>query len=182
MNGIKSTLLLSGNRLAKKPIVEPSMSAETDKYWMQQALAQAEMAGDINEVPVGAVLVAGDKLIASGHNQAITKCDPSAHAEIVTLRLAGIAAQNYRLPNTTLYVTIEPCTMCFGAIIHSRVARLVYGAAEPKAGAVESQLQLAEQGFYNHNLEVEGGVLAEQCSQLISDFFSRRRQEKKRNT
>jgi len=149
-----------------------------DEYWMRQALAQAALAGDVNEVPVGAVLVANNELIASAFNQPIASADPSAHAEVLVIRAAAKAAQNYRLPNTTLYVTIEPCTMCFGAMIHSRVHRVVYGAAEPRAGVIESQLQLAQQGFYNHDVEVCGGVLADECGAIMTQFFQRRRAKK----
>jgi len=136
----------------------------SDAEWMRQALAQARLAAEMGEVPVGAVLVdeAGE-LVAAGHNQPISTNDPSAHAEIVTLRAA------------TLYVTLEPCTMCVGALVHARVKRLVYGATEPKSGAIESAQRLFETGQYNHQPEVEGGVLAAECSQLLSAFFEARR-------
>lgn len=150
---------------------------------MAKALRQAEQAAAINEVPVGAVLVSEQgELLAAAFNQPIRACDPTAHAELLALRDAGRAQGNYRLPKTTLYVTIEPCTMCFGAIIHSRVGRLVYGAQEPKAGVICSQLQLPGEPFYNHKLSVTGGVLAAECSELISTFFARRRSEKKQGS
>jgi tRNA(adenine34) deaminase len=147
----------------------------TDEHWMRRALAQARQAEACGEVPVGAVLVAGEECLAEAFNAPISRNDPSAHAEVAVLRLAAAQAHNYRLPNTTLYVTIEPCTMCFGALIHARVGRLVFGAREPRAGVVCSQLQLADQGFYNHRLEVCEGVLADECAELVSGFFRAKR-------
>ena len=147
---------------------------------MRQALAQARIAADLEEVPVGAVLVdAAGELIAVGHNQPISAQDPSAHAEIVTLRDAAQKLGNYRLPDTTLYVTLEPCTMCVGALVHARVGRLVYGATEPKTGAIESAQQLFETGKFNHRPAVEGGVLAEECAVLLTRFFENRRTAKR---
>ena len=151
-----------------------------DEYWMQQALELAEQAAACGEVPVGAILVAENQCIGKGYNQPLSANDPTAHAEIVALRDAAKNIGNYRLPGTTLYVTIEPCTMCFGAMIHSRIERLVYGASEPKAGIVQSQLKLSEQDFYNHQIQCEGSVLADKCSAQISEFFHRRRQARKR--
>jgi len=152
----------------------------SDTDWMRQALAQAEIAAGMDEVPVGAVLVdaAGD-LIASGHNRPISACDPSAHAEIVTLRAAAQRLGNYRLPDTTLYVTLEPCTMCVGALVHARVGRLVYGATEPKTGAIESAQQLFETGKFNHRPVIESGVLADECAALLTRFFESRRAAKR---
>jgi tRNA(adenine34) deaminase len=148
----------------------------TDSDWMQQALAQAGIAASMNEVPVGAVLVDADgQLLAAGHNQPISACDPSAHAEIVTLRQAALKLENYRLPNTTLYVTLEPCTMCVGALVHARVKRLVYAASEPRSGAIESAQRLFETGEYNHRPEIEGGLLAAESSALLTAFFKARR-------
>ncbi len=148
----------------------------SDSDWMRQALAQARIAAGMNEVPVGAVLVDGDgELLAAGHNQPISACDPSAHAEIVTLRQAALKLDNYRLPNTTLYVTLEPCTMCVGALVHARVKRLVYAAREPRSGAIESAQQLFETGEYNHRPEIEGGLLAAESSALLTAFFKARR-------
>jgi len=148
----------------------------SDAAWMQQALAQAQIAAERDEVPVGAVLVdAAGELIAAGHNQPISACDPSAHAEIVVLRAAAQKLGNYRLPDTTLYVTLEPCTMCVGALVHARVGRLVYGAAEPKTGAIESAQRLFETGKFNHQPELEAGVLANECSALLSQFFAKKR-------
>ncbi len=142
---------------------------------MTRALLQARKALAINEVPVGAVLVRQGSLIAEGYNQVITACDPSAHAEIVTLRTAAKAEANYRLPDSTLYVTIEPCAMCVGALVHARVARLVFGATEPKAGCVLSHSALLDGGQFNHSFEVTSGVLATECGQLMSGFFAARR-------
>lgn len=142
---------------------------------MRRALELAEIAGERGEVPVGAVLVHKGKIIGEGSNRPIGNCDPSAHAEIIALRSAAEQMQNYRLPQTTLYVTIEPCTMCFGAMVHARVGRLVYGATEPRAGAVESRLKLGESGFYNHRIAVESGVMAEEAAVLVREFFASRR-------
>ena len=143
---------------------------------MRAALAQAQIAAVMNEVPVGAVLVdANGELLAAGHNQPISACDPSAHAEIVTLRQAALKLDNYRLPGTTLYVTLEPCTMCVGALVHARVKRLVYAAREPRSGAIESAQQLFETGEYNHRPEIEGGLLAAESSALLTAFFKVRR-------
>jgi tRNA(adenine34) deaminase len=147
-----------------------------DSDWMQQALAQARIAAGMNEVPVGAVLIDADgQLLAAGHNQPISACDPSAHAEIVTLRQAALKLNNYRLPDTTLYVTLEPCTMCVGALVHARVKRLVYAASEPRSGAIESAQRLFETGEYNHRPEIEGGLLAAESSALLTAFFKARR-------
>ncbi|ROQ20544.1 tRNA-adenosine deaminase [Marinimicrobium koreense] len=150
-----------------------------DEYWMQRALALAEQGAQQGEVPVGAVLVRHDDVLGEGFNQPIGAKDPTAHAEVVALRQAAAGEQNYRLPDTTLYVTLEPCTMCIGALIHARVARLVYGTTEPKAGVVESRNQLAQTDYYNHWLEVQGGVLADACQQQLTDFFRQRRAEAK---
>ena len=146
---------------------------------MRQALEQARRAAELDEVPVGAVLVdATGELIASGHNQPISSTDPSAHAEIVTLRAAALIKSNYRLPDTTLYVTLEPCTMCVGAIVQARVARVVYGAREPRTGAIESAHQLFETGTFNHRPEIDGGVLAHECSDIMTQFFENKRRNK----
>ncbi len=139
------------------------------------ALMQAHQARDAGEVPVGAVLVANQQVIASGHNQPIGHHDPSAHAEIVTLKAAGAALGNYRLPETTLYVTLEPCMMCCGVIMHARVSRLVYGASDAKTGCVHSVMKLFDNAQLNHHTMVEGGVLADECAQVLKDFFKDRR-------
>ncbi|MFD1218413.1 tRNA adenosine(34) deaminase TadA [Microbulbifer celer] len=143
--------------------------------FMQRALALAEEGAKLGEVPVGAVVVRDGEVIGEGFNQPISAADPSAHAEVVALRDAARRAQNYRLPGATLYVTIEPCTMCFGTLIHARIERLVYGAAEPRAGVVASQLKLPDQTFFNHKIQVEGGVLQDQAGGLVKEFFQRRR-------
>lgn len=149
-----------------------------DIDWMSKALVLAEQAESEGEVPVGALLVKDGVVVGNGFNSPITTCDPTAHAEIMALRNAAANMNNYRLPDTTLYVTIEPCTMCIGAMIHARVARLVYGGKEPRAGAVESQLKLPELTHYNHRLNVVGGVLEKKCSDLISTFFHNKRSQK----
>ncbi len=143
---------------------------------MQQALEQAQAAAAKDEVPVGAVLVdAAGELIATGHNQPISASDPSAHAEIVALRAAAQKLGNYRLPGTTLYVTLEPCVMCVGALVQARIGRLVYGATEPKTGAIESAQKLFETGKFNHKPEITAGVLAQECGTLMSRFFANKR-------
>lgn len=147
--------------------------------WMQQALAMAQNGANLGEVPVGAVLVHEDKIIGQGFNQPITQHDPTCHAEIVALRAACTAIQNYRLPaDTTLYVTLEPCTMCLGALIHARLSRIIYATREPRAGMLGSQLDLTSFDFYNHHIQVVGGLCAEQSSQLLKRFFKLRRQRK----
>jgi tRNA(adenine34) deaminase len=151
------------------------ISIAQDTAWMRLAIEQAHQAESLGEVPVGAVLVLDGALIAAAFNAPISGCDPSAHAEIAVLRKAAELRKNYRLPFSTLYVTIEPCTMCMGAMIHSRVQRVVFGAREPRAGAVVSQLQLAGQSFYNHQIEVTEGVLADECGALVSTFFRAKR-------
>ena len=151
------------------------MPNSQDLEFMQIALAQAQLARAAGEVPVGAVLVANQEVIAVGHNQPISQNDPSSHAEMVVLRKAGDVLKNYRLPQTTLYVTLEPCMMCSGAIMHARVSRVVYGAKDPKTGCVHSVLQLFDHAQLNHHTMVEGGVLEEECAQVLKDFFKERR-------
>ena len=148
---------------------------EADEKFMRQALELAQQAEAAGEVPVGAVLVKDGVVIASGWNHPIGSHDPTAHAEIRTLRLAAEALGNYRLLDTTLYVTLEPCSMCAGALVHARVKRLVYGAADPKAGAAGSVFDITRAPALNHRLEVTGGVLAEECGELLKGFFARRR-------
>ncbi|MDF1691528.1 MAG: tRNA adenosine(34) deaminase TadA [Zhongshania sp.] len=155
------------------------MSEFSDEYWMRHALGLAQQADLANEVPVGAIIVKDNELIAEAFNQPISSADPTAHAEIVALRSAARSLNNYRLPDTTLYVTVEPCAMCAGAIIHSRIKRVVYGAAEPKAGAVCSHLQLFDQPQMNHRVEWLGGVLAAEATAVLQAFFTRRREEKR---
>lgn len=147
----------------------------TDIEYMQQALAQARHAESVDEVPVGAVIVKDNQIIATGYNQPITHHDPTAHAEIVAMRAAAQQLKNYRLNDATLYVTLEPCVMCIGAILHARVKRLVFGAADPKAGAIQSVFQIADEQRLNHRLEYGGGVLEQDCGELLRQFFRRRR-------
>lgn len=151
---------------------------KNDEYWMRYALRLAERASVDNEVPVGAVLVKNGKCIAKGWNQVISLHDPTAHAEIMALRKAGQVLENYRLVETILYVTLEPCIMCVGAIIHARLNRLVFGAYDPKTGAVNSRFDLLTDSRHNHQLEYMGGVLAEMCSAQLADFFKVRRIKK----
>lgn len=155
------------------------MTIDIDCFYMQQALALAEQAAFHNEVPVGAVVVVDNKVVGRGWNQPIGTHDPTAHAEVNALRDAASHLNNYRLPNATLYVTIEPCTMCAGALVHARIKRLVYGAVEPKAGVVESNGAIFQADYFNHQLEVTAGVLGEECSALMSSFFKLRRQAAK---
>ena len=158
------------------------MFSEQDSQWMDQALQLAKKAAEQGEVPVGAVLVADGELIAQAYNQPITLSDPSAHAEILALRQASEKLSNYRLVNSELFVTLEPCMMCAGALIHARVKRLVFATREPKAGVVCSHLKTLEQPFLNHNVTVEEGLLAEQSAELLSDFFKNRRKQKKQSS
>ena len=148
---------------------------DLDEKFMREALELARWAESEGEVPVGAVLVKDGRVVGRGHNHPIAAKDPTAHAEIVALREAAQAIGNYRLTGTTLYVTLEPCAMCAGALVHARVQRVAYGAADPKAGAAGSIFNLAQSDALNHRLEVAGGVLAEECSALLRDFFGRRR-------
>jgi tRNA(adenine34) deaminase len=149
---------------------------EQDARFMQAALALAAVARERGEVPVGAVVVLGDEIIGEGYNQPIGAHDPTAHAEIVALRAAAARLGNYRLTGASLYVTIEPCQMCVGAMVHARIARLVYGATEPKAGAIESAVRAHEHPSLNHRIDVTGGVLAADSRDLIQAFFQGRRQ------
>ncbi|AFJ46116.1 tRNA-specific adenosine deaminase [Shimwellia blattae DSM 4481 = NBRC 105725] len=153
--------------------------ALTHEYWMNYALTLARRAWDEGEVPVGAVLVYDNRVIGEGWNRSIGKHDPTAHAEIMALRQGGMVQQNYRLLDTTLYVTLEPCVMCAGAMIHSRIGTLVFGARDAKTGAVGSQMDILNHPGMNHQVQIIEGVLAPQCSALLSDFFRMRRKEKK---
>jgi tRNA(adenine34) deaminase len=143
--------------------------------FMREALRQAERAGDSGEVPVGAVVVIDEEIVGRGFNQPIASHDPSAHAEIVAMRAAGAAVGNYRLGGARLYVTVEPCLMCAGAMVHARIGTLVFGAPEPKAGAIESTQRAHEDAALNHRLVVVSGVLASECSALMRRFFRERR-------
>jgi tRNA(adenine34) deaminase len=157
-----------------------SEATPEDERWMNRALQLAGEAAVKGEVPVGAVVVLDGKEIGAGFNAPISGCDPTAHAEIRALRDAAARVGNYRLPDASLYVTLEPCTMCVGAIVHGRISRLVYGAREPKAGAIESARRTLEEPHLNWDVTAVGGVLSDQCSQVISEFFSRRRAEIRR--
>ncbi|TYT23971.1 tRNA adenosine(34) deaminase TadA [Luteimonas viscosa] len=156
---------------------QPAGSAQDDERWMQQAFALAERAErEFDEIPVGAVLVAADgRLIGEGFNRNIATHDPTAHAEIVALRAGGQALGNHRLPGATLYVTLEPCAMCAMAIVHARVARLVYGAADPKTGACGSVFDLLADPRHNHRVAVNGGVLGEEAGRRLSNYFRAKR-------
>jgi len=147
----------------------------SDEQWMALAIKEAEKAEAMGEVPVGAVLVKDDILVAKGHNQPISTHDASAHAEIQLLRLAGRVMQNYRLTGTTLYVTLEPCAMCLGAMMHARVSRLVFGAYDPKTGVCGSKVDLSKEPCFNHEIEICGGVLESESKQQLQDFFQCRR-------
>lgn len=146
-----------------------------DESFMRLALALAQDAADAGEVPVGALLVREGEIVGRGFNTPISRHDPTAHAEIVALRDAGSRLGNYRLPGCTLYVTLEPCVMCTGAILHARVERVVYGARDPKTGAHGSVLDLFAEARLNHHTRIEGGVLADECGRMLSDFFAARR-------
>ena len=146
-----------------------------DEIWMQAALEQARMAGSCDEVPVGAVVVCDGEIVGRGFNQPIRGHDPTAHAEVMALRDAAARVGNYRLPGCELYVTLEPCVMCSGAIMHARIARVVFGARDPKTGAAGSVIDLFGETRLNHHAAVEGGVLAGECGALLSGFFAARR-------
>jgi tRNA(adenine34) deaminase len=151
------------------------MQAEIDRQFMQQAIEQAHMAALAGEVPVGAVLVRDGQVISKAFNKPITNHDPSAHAEMLALRQAALAEQNYRLPGTTLYVTLEPCTMCAGAMLHARVDRIVFGTPDPKTGAAGSVIDVFAMKQINHQTTIEGGMMSEECGQLLRNFFKERR-------
>ncbi len=142
---------------------------------MQAALSEARKARDADEVPVGAVVISGGEIVGAGHNRSAADLDPSAHAEIVALRAAGRHQGNHRLTGATLYVTLEPCAMCMGAIVQARIARLVFGAYDDKAGAAGSVIDLSDSPAFNHRFEINGGVLAEDCGDLLSEFFKEKR-------
>ncbi|NVK36374.1 MAG: tRNA adenosine(34) deaminase TadA [Gammaproteobacteria bacterium] len=150
-----------------------------DEIFMQAAIEQAKLADQLNEVPVGAVVVLDGEIIGRGFNQPISANDPTAHAEVMALRDAAKQIENYRLVNADLYVTVEPCTMCSGAIVHSRIRRIIYGTAEPKAGVAHSQENMFSKPYFNHQVDVTSGVLAQACADVIQAFFKRRREEKK---
>ncbi|MBL4680733.1 MAG: tRNA adenosine(34) deaminase TadA [Pseudomonadales bacterium] len=153
------------------------MLLKDDEHWMGIALSLAASARDMDEVPVGAVVVRDNEIIGEGFNQTLNLNDPSAHAEIMALRDAARKVENYRLVDACLYVTIEPCTMCAGALIHARIRRLVYGAKEPRAGAIESSIQVLDNPSLNHKLEVTSGVCEDAASEIMSTFFRSKRKK-----
>lgn len=155
---------------------------QSDETWMRYALTLAAKAAAQGEVPVGAVIIRDGVVLGEGWNQPITLHDPSAHAEMLAIRAAGVAAGNYRLPDTTLYVTLEPCPMCVGAMIHARIARVVFGAFDPKTGAAGSAFDLLTDQRHNHRVSVSGGVLSEECAETLRAFFRARRQALVTNT
>ena len=149
----------------------------SDQYWMEKALNYANEAAAINEIPVGAVLVKDNQLISYGYNRSIIDNDPSAHAEMMAIREAGKVLNNYRLIDCTLYVTLEPCSMCAGMLVHARVKRVVFGAKDAKTGAAGSVMNLLQHPALNHHLEIVSGVLADECADKLSGFFRKRRKE-----
>ena len=148
---------------------------ELDQQYMRMAIEQAQLAAQSGEVPVGAVLVRGGQVISRAFNKPIANHDPSAHAEMLALREAALAEENYRIPDSTIYVTLEPCAMCSGAMLHARIDRVVYGAPDPKTGAAGSVLDIFSSKQINHQTSVEGGIMSEECGQLLRDFFKGRR-------
>jgi tRNA(adenine34) deaminase len=171
---------MSGTNIQSQGILRSTKSDNGDDLrFMQRAYKLAQQAESFNEIPVGAVVVANGKIIGEGFNQSIMLNDPSAHAEMTAIRQAGETLKNYRLLDCTLYVTLEPCPMCAGLLVHSRIKRLVFAAKDNKTGAAGSLIDLVKHPDLNHQIEVEQGLLSEQCSALISAFFKRRRLEKK---
>jgi len=146
-----------------------------DRCFMRAALEQASLASSAGEVPVGAVVVAGDRIVGRGHNRSINDCDPSAHAEVIALRGAAKETGNYRIGDATAYVTLEPCAMCIGTMLHARIRRLVFGAYDVKAGAAGSVVDLCNERRLNHRIEVNGGLLAEECAAVLTEFFAGKR-------
>ena len=146
-----------------------------DEKWMQYAIIEANIAKDKGEVPVGSIIVQNNQIIAKAHNCPISKNDPTAHAEVEVLRKAGKKLLNYRLPKTTLYVTLEPCAMCLGAMIHARIERVVFGASDPKSGVCGSTIDLLSESIFNHQISVSGGVLENECKSILQSFFKLRR-------
>lgn len=169
---------MTHNETSNIPVLTAEFSAE-DIRWMEYAIALAAQGQVLGEVPVGAVIVKNGVVLGEGFNQPITACDPTAHAEMVALRQAAAHVQNYRLIDSTIYVTLEPCTMCVGALVHARIARLVFGTTEPKAGAVVSKAQLLNNEYFNHRVDYASGLLATECQHQLSDFFAMRRAQKR---
>jgi tRNA(adenine34) deaminase len=156
-------------------INHPPPTTASDELWMQEALRSAQRALEAGEVPIGAVVVCDGQIVGRGWNRNITDSDPTAHAETLALREAGAAVGNHRLGDCELFVTIEPCAMCAGALMHARIKRLIYGADDPKAGAVHSVMQVVNHPQLNHQMEVRGGVLAGRCAEMLHAFFRERR-------
>ena len=154
------------------------MSSSIDTQWMQHALSLAKKAKELDEVPVGAVIVHDDKIIGEGFNQSISSNDPIAHAEIVALRQAGQTLNNYRFPGAKMYVTLEPCAMCAGALVHARLSKLIYAVDDPKTGACGSVFNLLQTNELNHKVEIERGIMEEECRSLIQNFFKEKRNKK----
>jgi len=148
---------------------------DSDEQFMKLALQEAQKSQEMNEVPVGAIIIMNGEVISKSHNKSISQNDPTSHAEINALRNAASKVRNYRLTGATLYVTLEPCAMCYGAIVHARITRLVFGAFDPKTGVCGSSIKLHEQACFNHSPEITGGVLEEDCSLILKDFFKERR-------
>ena len=155
----------------------PALDDAQDHAWMHRALELAHDAAAAGEVPVGAVLVRDGECLGEGWNQSIGACDPTAHAEIMAMRAAAARIGNYRLVNSTLYVTLEPCPMCAGAMIHARIARLVFGTADPRAGAAGTACNLLQTDFLNHRVDIMGGVFARECGTVLREFFRARREK-----
>ncbi len=153
---------------------------QEDERWMSHALSLAQKAFDLGEVPVGAVVVSKGEILGEGWNSPISSDDPTAHAELVAIRAACKYVENYRLVDARLYVTIEPCTMCLGGLIHARIDQLIFGACEPKAGVVQSHQHVMSHDIYNHKIAWRGGILEDECSAIIQRFFKLRRDEKKK--
>ena len=151
------------------------MQAELDQQYMRMAIEQAQLAAQSGEVPVGAVLVRDGQVISKAFNKPIANHDPSAHAEMLALREAALSEGNYRIPGSTLYVTLEPCAMCSGAMLHARIDRVVYGAPDPKTGAAGSALDIFSSKQINHQTSVDGGIMSDECGQLLREFFKGRR-------
>ncbi len=149
--------------------------SDLDADFMQAALQQAQLAAIAGEAPVGAVLVTSGEVVAAGHNQTLADHDPSGHAEVIVLRQAAKSAGNHRLVDATLYVTLEPCAMCVGAIVQARIARVVFGAYDQKAGALGSAIDLSDSSAFNHRFEIQGGLLADDCAAVLQEFFAARR-------
>jgi tRNA(adenine34) deaminase len=160
-------------------IIEDSSLNQKHENYMRRALELADFAFKQGEVPIGAVVVCNDSIVGEGYNQTISTLDPSAHAEMVAIRQAAKRQANYRLVDCDLYVTIEPCSMCAGLLVHSRIRTLIFGASEPKAGAICSASNIEQQSHFNHRFNIESGVLADECAQIMSRFFQERRERKK---